>query len=147
MEEYARRRFRFVCPSAVKLPSVMVTAETTPTTAGHGIPASASAKPVDGAVGPANADPKKRSASAKPAAFGPTERNAVNGVGAPSYTSGHHMCHGTAAILYPTPAVTNTTATTRAMRVAASDAPAAPPIAPMRAPMSSRLVVPVRPYR
>src|SRR5512141_607741 len=99
MDEYARSRLRFVCESAVKFPSVMVTAEITPTTAGQGIPASASASPEPGAVGPAKADRKKRSASAKPAALGPTERNAVNGVGAPSYTSGHHMCHGTAATL------------------------------------------------
>src|SRR5512139_2798775 len=99
MYEYARSRFRFVCEIAVKFPSVMVTAEITPTTAGQGIPASASAKPVAAAVGPANAEPKNRSARAKPAAFGSTERNAVNGVGAPSYTSGHHMCHGPAATL------------------------------------------------
>ena len=99
MEEYARSRFRLVCPSAVKLPSVIVTAEMTPMTAGQGIPASASLNPVAGDDGPASAEWKIRMASAKPAAFGPTERNAVNGVGAPSYTSGHHMCHGTAATL------------------------------------------------
>src|SRR6266511_2223072 len=100
MDEYASRRFRFVCASAVKLPSVIVTAATIPTTAGHGMPASASenaAGPLP--AGPARAEWKKRRASANPAAFGPTERNAVNGVGAPSYTSGHHMCQGTAATL------------------------------------------------
>ena len=64
-----------------------------------GDPASASLNPVAGDDGPASAEWKIRIASAKPAAFGPTERNAVNGVGAPSYTSGHHMCHGTAATL------------------------------------------------
>src|SRR6266540_4398389 len=99
MEEYARSRLRFVWPSAVKFPRVMVTAEMTPTTAGHGMPASASANPAGPLPGPASAEWKKRSASAKPAAFGPTERKAVKGVGAPSYTSGHHMCHGTAATL------------------------------------------------
>ena len=46
-----------------------------------------------------NAAKKKRMATANPAAFGPTERKAVNGVGAPSYTSGHHMWKGTLAIL------------------------------------------------
>ncbi len=88
-----------VCPSAVRLPSVIVTAEMTPMIAGQGSPASASANPVVGEDGPASAEWKIRIASAKPAAFGPTERKAVNGVGAPSYTSGHHMCQGTAAIL------------------------------------------------
>src|SRR6266545_655307 len=100
MEEYARSLFRLVCASAVKFPSVIVTAATTPITAGQGMPASASenaAGPLP--AGPASAEWKKRSARANPAAFGPTERNAVNGVGAPSYTSGHHMCHGTAATL------------------------------------------------
>src|SRR5215208_6867369 len=100
MEEYARRRLRFVCASAVRLPSVMVIAATTPITAGHGMLASAVAKPAAPPWdGPERAEWKKRSASANPAAFGPTDRNAVNGVGAPSYTSGHHMCHGTAATL------------------------------------------------
>src|SRR3954465_12971041 len=47
------------------------------------------------------------------AAFEPTDRNAVIGVGAPSYTSGAHMWNGTAAILNPTPATTRMTARTR----------------------------------
>ena len=42
---------------------------------------------------------KNRMATAKPAALGPTLRKAVKGVGAPSYTSGHHMWNGTLAIL------------------------------------------------
>ena len=45
-----------------------------------------------------------RSSIAKDAAFDPTDRNAVIGVGAPSYTSGAHMWNGTAAILKPMPA-------------------------------------------
>src|SRR5438445_17094 len=61
-----------------------------------------------------NTAKKNRMATANPAALGPTLRNAVNGVGAPSYTSGHHMWNGTLAILYPTPARTKTTATTSA---------------------------------
>ena len=42
---------------------------------------------------------KNRIATANPAAFGPTLKKAVKGVGAPSYTSGHHMWNGTLAIL------------------------------------------------
>src|SRR5512146_540509 len=97
MEEEARSRLRLVWAMATRLPSVMVTAETTPITAGQGTPSS----PASGAVPPCtpNTERKKRSASAKPAALGPTERKAVKGVGAPSYTSGHHMWNGTAATL------------------------------------------------
>ena len=47
---------------------------------------------------------KRRSSIANEAAFEPTDRNAVTGVGAPSYTSGAHMWNGTAAILNPMPA-------------------------------------------
>ena len=36
-----------------------------------------------------------------PAAFEPTDRNAVTGVGAPWYTSGTQIWNGTAAILKP----------------------------------------------
>ena len=46
---------------------------------------------------------KIRSSTANPAAFGPTEKNAVTGVGAPEYTSGTHVWNGTAAILNPKP--------------------------------------------
>ena len=53
-----------------------------------------------------------RSSIANEAAFDPTERNAVIGVGAPSYTSGAHMWNGTAAILNPMPATTRITAST-----------------------------------
>jgi hypothetical protein len=42
---------------------------------------------------------KKRSSMAKPAAFEPTARNAVTGMGAPVYTSGAHMWKGTLEIL------------------------------------------------
>src|SRR5436853_2250569 len=56
---------------------------------------------------------KIRSSIANDAAFDPTDRNAVMGVGAPSYTSGAHMWNGTAAILNPTPATTRITARMR----------------------------------
>ena len=44
---------------------------------------------------------------AKPAALGATDRNAVTGVGAPWYTSGHQKWKGTAAVLKPKPAKTS----------------------------------------
>src|SRR5512141_1739508 len=107
---------------ATRLPRVMVTAETAPTIAGQGTAATAPSVLVPSCA--PKADRKKRSARAKPAALGPTERKAVKGVGAPSYTSGHHMWNGTAAILYPTPAATKTMPTTTASRAPARAGPA-----------------------
>src|SRR5439155_21796927 len=46
---------------------------------------------------------KMRSSKAKAAAFGPAEKRAVTGVGAPSYTSGVHTWNGAAATLKPSP--------------------------------------------
>ena len=40
-------------------------------------------------------------------ALGATDKNAVTGVGAPWYTSGHQKWKGTAAVLKPNPANTN----------------------------------------
>ena len=54
---------------------------------------------------------KKRSMIAKPAALGATDRNAVTGVGAPWYTSGHQKWKGTAAVLKPKPAKTSSAIT------------------------------------
>ena len=72
----------------------------------------------------------------KPAAFAETDRNAVTGVGAPSYVSGAHVWNGTADTLKPKPATTNTTATTSSpMRSFSASA----------APMSTSLVDPVAP--
>ncbi|GBD29718.1 hypothetical protein HRbin32_00810 [bacterium HR32] len=45
-----------------------------------------------------------RARAANPAAFGPTEKKAVTGVGAPSYTSGVHWWKGTMDTLNPNPA-------------------------------------------
>src|SRR5947209_13365881 len=97
IELYASRRFRFVCPIALRFPSVIVIALMIPMIAGQG----SSVVPAYWPPGMlrSNAAKKKRMATANPAALGPTERNAVNGVGAPSYTSGHHMWNGTLAIL------------------------------------------------
>src|SRR5258705_1603053 len=44
-----------------------------------------------------------REKDANAAAFEPVERNAVTGVGAPSYTSGDHTWNGALAILKPKP--------------------------------------------
>jgi len=50
--------------------------------------------------------------AANAAALEPTARNAVTGVGAPSYTSGDHIWNGTAEILKPKPATRKTIPTT-----------------------------------
>ena len=72
----------------------------------------------------------------KPAAFDATEKNAVTGVGAPSYVSGAHWWNGTAEILKPKPQRMNTIATTS--RAIASPSASA-------APMSVSFVEPVAP--
>ena len=78
-----------------------------------------------------------RSSIANEAAFEPTDRNAVTGVGAPSYTSGAHMWNGTAAILKPMPAASRISAAASSrLRSCPASASAMP---------SSR-VVPVAPY-
>src|SRR2546422_8924235 len=103
-------RFRLDCTIAVRFPSVIVIAEMMPMIAGQG-------RSVIGAYPPpgtccSNAAKKKRMATAKPAALGPTERNAVNGVGAPSYKDGDHVLDGKVAVMYTTPASRKNTATT-----------------------------------
>ena len=57
-----------------------------------------------------------RISATKPAAFDATDRNAVTGVGAPSYVSGAHVWNGTAETLNAKPTMTNTTATTSERR-------------------------------
>src|SRR5256885_7662018 len=52
-----------------------------------------------------------RMMAANAAAFGPTDMNAVAGVGAPSYASGVHWWNGTTAALKPRPTVTSDSAT------------------------------------
>ena len=78
-----------------------------------------------------------RSSIANEAAFDPTDRNAVTGVGAPSYTSGAHMWNGTAAILKPTPATTRMTASTSRGSFSCPASAVA---------IARRFVVPDRPY-
>ncbi|MNE59855.1 hypothetical protein D3C80_1549730 [compost metagenome] len=53
--------------------------------------------------------------NAIPAAFGPTDKKVVIGVGAPSYTSGTQTCIGKADILKNNPAIVNNTATAAAV--------------------------------
>jgi len=95
-------RFTLDCVTAAMLPTVIVTIATT----------SNSSRQIRRSWS-AGLRRRMRISIAKDAAFEPTERNAVTGVGAPSYTSGAHMWNGTAAILKPTPATTRMTASTR----------------------------------
>ena len=75
--------------------------------------------------------------SAIAATLGAAAKNAVTGVGAPSYTSGVHMWNGTAAILNARPAERNTSPTVRPndVRVASANRP----------PSTSKRVVPEKP--
>src|SRR5688572_3630612 len=102
MVEYARSRFRFVCPNAARLPNVTVTAPITPT-----------ATPSDaGTSHPPAATwnvASTRTVSATAAAFDATDRNPATSAAAPSNTSGHQKWNGTAASLNPSPARTHTT--------------------------------------
>src|SRR5207253_5862576 len=100
IEEYASIRLRLVWVSAARLPTVIVTIDSTSNSTRQSVL-------IDGSP-----SRKIRSSIAKDAAFEPTDRKAVTGVGAPSYTSGAHMWNGTAAILKPTPATTRMTAST-----------------------------------
>src|SRR6266550_5378212 len=92
IDEYASIRFRLDCVNAAILPAVIVTI------------ASTSKSNRQSVFSEGRPSRKIRSSIANDAAFDPTDRNAVTGVGAPSYTSGAHMWNGTAAILNPTPA-------------------------------------------
>src|SRR5919204_2497543 len=99
MLEYASIRFVFVWTSATTFPAVMVSAASTARTA----PQSTSSGP--------SAPTSTRRIAANAAAFGPTDMNAVAGVGAPSYASGVHWWNGTTAALKPRPTVTSASAT------------------------------------
>ena len=72
MEEYASIRFRLVCVSAARFPTVIVTM------------ASASNSSRQSPLIDGSPSRKIRSSIANEAAFDPTDRNAVTGVGAPS---------------------------------------------------------------
>src|SRR5262245_35516925 len=125
IDEYASIRFRLDCVSAAKLPAVIVTID------------SASNRKRQSTLSPGHPSRKIRSSIANDAALDPTDKNAVTGVGAPSYTSGAHMWKGTAAILNPTPATTRITA--RINR-------GSPEIPERIGAIFRRFVVPERPY-
>ena len=72
MLEYASIRFVFVCASATMLPPVIVTAARTARTA------------LQSTLSGPSAPRSTRRIAAKAAALGPTDMNAVAGVGAPS---------------------------------------------------------------
>jgi AmmeMemoRadiSam system protein A len=90
------------CRKAIRLPTVIVSAANTANIPGHT------------SIAGAKAVTKTRISTAKPAAFEPTERKVVTGVGAPSYTSGAHIWNGTEDILKPNPAATKTIAASKA---------------------------------
>src|SRR3989304_1732932 len=94
----------FDCASAVMLPRLMEMAAMTANIIDQSLE-----------MGPSpRATRNTRMTTANPAALLATERYAVTGVGAPSYTSGTHIWKGTTAILNPSPAVRNTAASTSA---------------------------------
>src|SRR5919109_2039423 len=99
MLEYASIRLVFVWASATTFPPVIVTAARIARTALQSTPS-----------GP-SAPTSTRRMAAKAAALGPTDMNAVAGVGAPSYASGVHWWNGTTAALKPRPTVTSASAT------------------------------------
>src|ERR1700746_425438 len=80
----------FVCTSAPRFPANIVSAASTQKAQNQYLVAA-------GTVA------KIRSNSANAAAFGPAEKRAVTGVGAPSYTSGVQTWNGAAATLKPRP--------------------------------------------
>src|SRR6476620_9388023 len=100
MDEDASIRLMLDCVNAAIFPAVIVTID------------NASKSRRQSVFRDGSPSRKIRSSIANDAAFEPTDRNAVTGVGAPSYTSGAHMWNGTAAILNPTPATTRITAST-----------------------------------
>src|SRR5258708_37112057 len=109
---------------ATRLPTVMVTNASTPNSTAHS------------GLMPGKAPLKMRRMTAKPAAFEPTEKNAVAGVAAPWYTSGVQSWNGAAAILKPSPATSMLT-----LRSAAGDG------APVKThEMSTSVVAPETPY-
>ena len=82
---------------------------------------------------------KMRRNTANAAALGPADRNALTGVGAPSYTSGAHIWKGAAETLNPNPTNINPAA-------APSSIPSVVPEVASRTCTVVRLMVPVQPY-
>src|SRR5229473_7693758 len=114
----------FVWTMAIRLPIVIVTNASTPNSTDHS------------GLMLGNPPLKMRMMTAKPAAFEPTEKNAVAGVAAPWYTSGVQSWNGAAAILKPSPATSMVT-----LNSAAGDG------APVNTrEMSTSVVAPETPY-
>src|SRR5436305_7800999 len=84
-------RFIFVCNSAAKFPIVIESSAENQTSGSQ-----------PGPIG-SNAVMKMRRKTANAAAFGPAERNAETGVGAPWYTSGAQIWNGEAETLNASP--------------------------------------------
>src|SRR5438094_7378511 len=99
MLEYASIRLVLPWTSATTLPAVIVTA------------ASSAITTLQSTSSGPSAPTRTRRIAANAAAFGPTDMNAVAGVGAPSYASGVHWWNGTTAALKPSPTVTSASAT------------------------------------
>src|SRR3990170_5077793 len=93
-------RTMFVWRNASTLPTVIVNAASTQISGPY----------TPSAVGKARKTVVVRATN--PAAFDDTDKNAVTGVGAPSYVSGAHVWNGTADTLKAKPATTNATAIT-----------------------------------
>src|SRR3954468_23030884 len=96
MDEYAIRRLMLRWPMAANDPSAMDACDMKTMICCHW------------PVMPGNASMKTRVAMAMPAILGAAAKNAVTGVGEPSYTSGVHIWNGTAEILNAMPAATKT---------------------------------------
>src|SRR3981081_109436 len=124
MLEYAISRLILVWTMATRLPTVIVTNASTPNRTAHS------------GLMLGNAPLKMRRMTAKPAAFEPTEKNAVAGVAAPWYTSGVQSWNGAAAILKPSPATSIVT-----LSSAAGDGA---PVSTRE--MSTSVVAPLTPY-
>src|SRR5947208_15811054 len=122
MELYARSRVTFLCTNAPRLPANIVSAASAHKTQNQKCVAA-------GTVA------KMRSSKAKAAAFGPAEKRAVAGVGAPSYTSGVHTWNGAAATLQPSP-----------IRIMASPSSTSGLSTSSSEPILVSIVVPLEPY-
>src|SRR6476646_4504917 len=103
MEEYAIRRLKLRWPMAAKEPSAIEAIETNTTICCHSC------------TMPGKAVTAARTKMEIAATFGAAAKNAVTGVGAPSYTSGVHIWNGTAEILKQKPTNRNTSPNTRPM--------------------------------
>src|SRR4030067_3514564 len=98
MEEKASMRLTFVCTRAKRLPTSMVATDRTMKSTPH----------FTAVPGKATMNAVRMTENA--AAFGPTEKKAATGVGAPWYTAGVHIWKGAAEILKARPIATRNTA-------------------------------------